>query len=118
MEDAQKNYRKAVEAGLLKILSKMGISLLSSYQGAQIFEAIGIGGDLLALAFKGTASQIGGLQVADLARETIAFHQKGFPEMKAKKLENYGFVQYRPGGEYHKNNPDRKSTRLNSSHYS
>jgi glutamate synthase (ferredoxin) len=106
MEDAQKNYRKAVEGGLLKILSKMGISLLSSYQGAQIFEAIGIGGDLLELAFKGTASQIGGLQVADLARETIAFHQKGFPEMNAKKLENYGFVQYRPGGEYHKNNPE------------
>lgn len=106
IEAAQKNYRKAVEAGLLKILSKMGISLLSSYQGAQIFEAIGVGGDLLELAFKGTASQIGGLQVAELARETIAFHQKGFPEMSAKKLENYGFVQYRPGGEYHMNNPE------------
>ncbi len=106
MEDARENYRKAVEGGLLKILSKMGISLLSSYQGAQIFEAIGIGGDLLELGFKGTASQIGGLQVADLARETIAFHQKGFPEMNAKKLENYGFIQYRPGGEYHMNNPE------------
>jgi glutamate synthase (ferredoxin) len=53
LENAQKNYRKAVEAGLLKILSKMGISLLTSYQAAQIFEAIGIGTDLLELAFAG-----------------------------------------------------------------
>ena len=58
---AQANYRKAIEDGLLKILSKMGISLLSSYSGAQIFEAIGIGGDLLNLGFLGTASRLGGL---------------------------------------------------------
>ncbi|MDY6802600.1 MAG: glutamate synthase-related protein, partial [Cyanobacteriota bacterium] len=106
IEEAQKNYRKAVEAGLLKILSKMGISLLTSYQAAQIFEAIGIGGDLLELGFKGTASRIGGLNTLELARETIAFHQKAFPQMGGKKLENYGFVQYRPGAEYHMNNPE------------
>jgi glutamate synthase (ferredoxin) len=103
---AQANYRKAVEAGLLKILSKMGISLLSSYQGAQIFEAIGIGPELLELGFKGTTSRVGGLSVSELAQEVLAFHQKAFPELTGKKLENYGFVQYRPGGEYHMNSPE------------
>lgn len=106
IEEAQKNYRKAVEAGLLKILSKMGISLLSSYQGSQIFEAIGIGGDLLELAFRGTTSRVGGLTVAELAQEVISFHGRAFPELNIKKLENYGFVQYRSTGEYHMNSPE------------
>ncbi|MCX7592284.1 MAG: glutamate synthase-related protein [Fischerella sp.] len=106
LEQAIGNYRRAVEAGLLKILSKMGISLLSSYQAAQIFEAIGIGGDLLELAFKGTTSRIGGLSVSDLAQEVLSFHSKAFPELTTKKLENLGFVQYRPGGEYHMNSPE------------
>ncbi|MBD1892845.1 glutamate synthase-related protein [Coleofasciculus sp. FACHB-SPT9] len=106
LEQAQKNYCKAVEAGLLKILSKMGISLLSSYQGAQIFEAIGIGGDLLKLGFAGTASRLGGLSVAELAQEVMSFHSAAFPEVPRKKLENCGFVQYRPGGEYHMNSPE------------
>ncbi|WP_219884771.1 glutamate synthase large subunit [Merismopedia glauca] len=106
IEQAQINYRKAVEGGLLKILSKMGISLLSSYQAAQIFEAIGIGRDLLDLGFKGTTSRINGLSVAELAQETVSFHQKAFPEINIKKLENLGFVQFRPGGEYHGNSPE------------
>jgi glutamate synthase (ferredoxin) len=105
-EEAQQNYRQAVAAGLLKILSKMGISLLSSYQGAQIFEAIGIGGDLLKLGFAGTASRLGGLSIAELAQEVISFHQRAFPQLTTKKLENFGFVQYRPGGEYHMNSPE------------
>lgn len=106
LENAQNNYRKAIEAGLLKILSKMGISLLSSYQAAQIFEAIGIGGDLLKLGFAGTASRLGGLSIAELAQEVMSFHQRAFPELNSKKLENFGFVQYRPGGEYHMNSPE------------
>ncbi|AFZ57943.1 glutamate synthase subunit alpha [Anabaena cylindrica FACHB-243] len=106
LEQAIANYRQAVESGLLKILSKMGISLLSSYQAAQIFEAIGIGGDLLALGFWGTTSRIGGLSCSELAQEVLSFHSKGFPELSAKKLENLGFVQYRPGGEYHSNSPE------------
>ncbi|HLO49667.1 MAG TPA: glutamate synthase large subunit [Kamptonema sp.] len=103
---AQAKYRKAVEDGLLKIMSKMGISLLSSYQAAQIFEAIGIGGDLLDLGFRGTVSRIGGLSIKELATEVISFHSKAFPELTGKKLENYGFVQFRPGGEYHMNSPE------------
>ncbi|MBG1271431.1 glutamate synthase large subunit [Nostoc sp. WHI] len=106
LEEALANYRKAVESGLLKILSKMGISLLSSYQAAQIFEAIGIGGDLIELGFRGTTSRIGGLSVSELADEVLSFHSKAFPELTTNKLENLGFVQYRPGGEYHMNSPE------------
>ncbi|MBG1241795.1 glutamate synthase-related protein [Nostoc sp. NZL] len=106
LEQALGNYRKAVESGLLKILSKMGISLLSSYQAAQIFEAIGIGGDLIELGFRGTTSRIGGLSVSELADEVLSFHCKAFPEVTANKLQNLGFVQYRPGGEYHMNSPE------------
>lgn len=105
LEQAQVNFRKAVEAGLLKILSKMGISLVASYQGAQIFEAIGLGTDLLNLAFKGTASRLGGLTLEDLAQETLSFHQAAFPATPTA-LQNYGFVQYRPAGEYHMNSPE------------
>jgi len=106
LDKAQKNYRKSIEAGLLKILSKMGISLLSSYHGAQIFEALGLGVDLVDLAFAGTTSRLGGLTVADLAQEVVAFHSKAFPEIQGKKLENYGFVKYKKGGEYHMNSPE------------
>ncbi|MEM7793334.1 MAG: glutamate synthase large subunit [Cyanobacteria bacterium P01_C01_bin.118] len=123
LNGAQANYRKAVEAGLLKILSKMGISLLSSYQGAQIFEAIGIGPELLAAGFKGSISRLGGLTVAELAQETMRFHSKAFPELTGKRLEHLGFIQPRPRGEYHSNSPQmtkllHKALKANdSSHY-
>ncbi|MCP9800981.1 glutamate synthase large subunit [Synechococcus sp. RedBA-s] len=103
---AQANVRKALEAGLRKILSKIGISLLASYHGAQIFEAIGIGADLIDLAFRGTTSRVAGLSLADLANETLAFHAKAFPELNRTKLEFMGFVQYRSGGEFHLNSPE------------
>ncbi len=106
LEKASANYCKAIESGTLKILSKMGISLLSSYQGAQIFEAIGIGRDLLDLGFYGTTSRVGGITVNELAAEVLSFHQRAFPELTKKKLENFGFIQYRPGGEYHMNSPE------------
>ena len=106
LEKAQQNYRKAVEAGLLKILSKMGISLLSSYHGAQIFEALGLGMDLVNLCFKGTTSRLGGLTIKELAQEVVTIHQRAFPELQNKKLENLGFVAYRKGGEYHMNTPE------------
>jgi glutamate synthase (ferredoxin) len=103
---AQANVRKALEDGLRKILSKIGISLLASYHGAQIFEAIGIGADLIALAFTGTTSRVAGLSLTDLASETLAFHAKAYPELNRTKLEFMGFVQYRTGGEYHLNSPE------------
>ncbi|MEC4812685.1 MAG: glutamate synthase large subunit [Scytonema sp. PMC 1069.18] len=106
LEQAVENYRKAIKGGLLKILSKMGISLITSYQAAQIFEAIGIGPDLVELGFRGTTSRVGGLSIEELAQEVLAFHSKAFPELTTKKLENLGFVNYRPNGEYHMNSPE------------
>ncbi|XP_031396652.1 ferredoxin-dependent glutamate synthase, chloroplastic [Punica granatum] len=106
IEQAQKNFVKAVQAGLLKILSKMGISLLSSYCGAQIFEIYGLGKDIVDLAFCGSVSKMGGLTFDELARETLSFWVKAFSEDTAKRLENFGFIQFRPGGEYHGNNPE------------
>jgi glutamate synthase (ferredoxin) len=105
-EQVQANVRKALEDGLRKILSKIGISLLASYHGAQIFEAIGIGADLITLAFKGTTSRVAGLSLSELASETLSFHAKAFPELNRTKLEFMGFVQYRTGGEYHLNSPE------------
>ena len=105
-DQVQANVRGALEAGLCKILSKMGISLLTSYHGAQIFEAIGIGADLVNTAFRGTTSRVAGLCFPELASETLAFHSKAYPELNRRKLEFMGFVQYRTGGEYHLNSPD------------
>lgn len=73
VEQALGNFREANEGGLLKIMSKMGISLIESYMGAQIFEAIGVGGDLLQLGFRGTPSRVGGLSVEELAQEVGGF---------------------------------------------
>ncbi|XP_034894077.1 ferredoxin-dependent glutamate synthase 1, chloroplastic/mitochondrial [Populus alba] len=106
IEQAQKNFCKAVKSGLLKILSKMGISLLSSYCGAQIFEIYGLGKEIVDLAFCGSVSNIGGATFDELARETLSFWVKAFSQATAKRLENYGFIQFRPGGEYHGNNPE------------
>ncbi|GMH20196.1 hypothetical protein Nepgr_022037 [Nepenthes gracilis] len=106
IEQAQKNFCKAVKTGLLKILSKMGISLLSSYCGAQIFEIYGLGMDVVDIAFCGSVSSIGGLTLDELARETLSFWVKAFSQDTAKRLENFGFIQFRPGGEYHGNNPE------------
>ncbi len=106
IEEAQANLKKALEDGLRKILSKIGISLLSSYHGAQIFEAIGIGADLIDIAFKGTTSRVAGLTLKELASETLSFHSKAFPELDRNKLEFLGFVQYRNNGEFHLNNPE------------
>ena len=105
VEEAQANYRNAVEAGLLKILSKMGISLLTSYAGAQIFEAIGLGEEVIDTSFKGTTSRIGGMNLDDVASETVMMR----PEVAdAKtKLINYGYYKPVPKmGEYHANSSD------------
>ncbi len=106
VDQAQANVKKALEDGLRKILSKIGISLLASYHGAQIFEAIGLGADLIQLAFSGTTSRVAGLSLTDLANETLVFHTKAYPELNRSKLEFMGFVQYRTGGEYHLNSPE------------
>ncbi len=105
-DKVQTNIKKALEDGLRKILSKIGISLLSSYHGAQIFEAVGLGSDLIKLGFDGTTSRIAGITLKELANESISIHTKAYPEIDLKKLEFLGFVQFRNYGEYHSNNPE------------
>nr|YP_009313044.1 Glutamate synthase [Dermonema virens]SCW21298.1 Glutamate synthase [Dermonema virens] len=106
IQEAQNNYRIAIKAGLLKILSKMGISLLSSYHGAQIFEILGLSNEIVDLAFKGTVSRVGGMNLQELSREVEQTYLKAFHATLPKKLKNLGYVQYRPGAEYHVNNPE------------
>ena len=76
IEDCQLNLKKALEKGTLKILSKMGISLLSCYHGAQIFEAYGLGPEVIDVAFRGSVSRVGGMTLADLQRESESFWAK------------------------------------------
>eukprot|EP00887_Chlorella_sp_A99_P001969 scaffold18.g1969.t1 len=104
MEEATLFFKKALEKGLLKILSKMGISLLSCYHGAQIFEVYGLGKEVIEAAFAGTVSRVGGLNLDDIQREVEAFWAKGFPGKALTKLDDYGYIQSRPKGEYHANN--------------
>ncbi|HNV87292.1 MAG TPA: glutamate synthase large subunit, partial [Candidatus Omnitrophota bacterium] len=107
---ALKNYRKALHEGILKVLSKMGISTIQSYRGAQIFEALGLGGEAIEKCFTGTASRIGGAGFAVLARETLLRHAEGFrpgqDEVRKKILNVGGFYQWRRGGEFHLWNPE------------
>nr|WDB00029.1 glutamate synthase [Cyanidium sp. THAL103] len=102
----QDNFCKSVENGLLKIMSKMGISLLTSYNGAQVFEILGLASDITEFAFKGTVSRIGGLSFDDLTVEVKNLYLSSLTYEDRKKLNNYGFVKYKPSGEYHINNPE------------
>ena len=110
LQQCQANYRRAIEAGLLKILSKMGISLLSSYHGSQIFEVLGLDTSVVRLAFKGTVSRLGGLLLYELFNENLSIYTRAFMQNMPKKLINQGYVQYRPTAEYHVNNPEMSKT--------
>lgn len=110
LQQSQDNYRKAIEAGLLKILSKMGISLLSSYHGSQIFEILGLSNEVVNLAFRGTTSRLQGLSLDELFNENLSVYVKAFVMDIPKKLVNQGYVQYRPSAEYHVNNPGMSKT--------
>lgn len=83
---ALNNYRKALEKGLLKILSKMGISLLTSYHGAQIFEALGLSDDVMMKIFSGTPCRIPGLDFDDIAAETAEFSRKAYGDAQFSGL--------------------------------
>lgn len=105
---AIKNFIKASAKGLLKIFSKMGISTLQSYQGAQIFEAVGLNKEVIDRYFTGTTSRIGGAGIDVLAREAVMLHSKGFPKTSAapKVLDIGGNYKWVRGGEYHMINPE------------
>ena len=121
LEKATKNYIKAAGKGIIKVASKMGISTVQSYRGAQIFEAIGISQKVIDKYFTHTPSRIQGVDLAIIATEALARHHRGFPMNKVDHatLDQGGFYQWRKGEEYHLWNPDtvakmQQAVRINS----
>ena len=117
---AMKNYVKAINKGLLKTMSKMGISTLKSYLGAQMFEAIGISSAMIDKYFKGTTSKIEGIDINDIASDTLEAYYEAFEEdFTDPSLINQGIYAWRRNGEYHAWNPEtisklQMATRLGS----
>jgi glutamate synthase (NADPH) large chain len=106
-EEALKNYKKAINKGLLKVFSKMGISTLQSYRGAQVFEAIGLNQQLIDKYFTGTSSRIEGVGLDVLAKEAQMKHDFAYSPVtdSVTELEAGGAYQFRVKGEYHLLNP-------------
>ena len=108
---AQERYRNAAEDGVLKIMSKMGISVLDSYRSAQIFEAMGLGPDVIERCFAGVTSTLGGLTLADLAEDVLGQHAGAFDidlqptddgePAKLPDLTSPGIIKWRKNGEFH-----------------
>ncbi len=109
-EYALKKYIKASGKGILKVMSKMGVSTVASYTGAQIFEAIGLGNELINEYFTGTVSRLGGIGLDEIASEVASRHAVAYPknpERRAhRKLELGGEYQWRREGEFHVFNPE------------
>jgi glutamate synthase (NADPH/NADH) large chain len=107
---AVKNYIKAAGKGVLKVMSKMGVSTVASYTGAQIFEAIGLGRELVDEYFTGTVSRLDGIGLEEIANEVAARHAIAHPrrpdERVHRKLELGGEYQWRREGEHHLFNPE------------
>lgn len=107
-EKAEYNYIKVINKGILKILSKMGISTLQSYRGAQIFEALGLSEEFVDKYFTGTVSRIGGIGVDVIARETLSRHKEAFSKENFDNLSlsSGGIYKWRKDGEFHLWNPE------------
>jgi glutamate synthase (ferredoxin) len=97
-------WREAVEAGLLKIMSKMGISAAAAYHGAQVFEAVGLARDVVDAYFPGTPSRVGGAGLEDLAAEVLTRHAEAY--RAGGPIVETGWMRFHRGGEYHAYNPD------------
>jgi glutamate synthase domain-containing protein 2/glutamate synthase domain-containing protein 1/glutamate synthase domain-containing protein 3 len=104
-QDACRSFRSSIETGLLKVMSKMGISLLGCYRGAQIFEALGISQEVVEKHFTGTPSRIGGLSLRDIAREALERHARAFKTGGASVIDE-GVYRFRKNGERHSWSPD------------
>ncbi|MBS1626280.1 MAG: glutamate synthase large subunit [Bacteroidetes bacterium] len=120
VDDLKKNYIKSVCDGLLKVFSKMGISTLQSYQGAQIFEILGLNKTVVDKYFTGTISRIEGLGLDEIAKEALAKHQFAFNKknIATNRLPVGGLYQWKRKGEFHLFNPTtihllQYSTRMN-----
>ena len=104
----EERYITAVDKGIIKVMSKMGISTVSSYRGAQIFEAVGLGADLIDSYFTGTPSRIGGIDLTHIETEVRRRHQRAYPDRETPALLELpvgGVYQWRRDGEYHMFNP-------------
>lgn len=106
-EEISSAFGKAIDTGMAKVMAKMGISTLQSYKGAQIFEAVGLGADVIERCFRGTQSRCGGIGMEILAREGLERHQLSFHNLSpdAQILRNPGLFHWRAGGEPHINEP-------------
>lgn len=103
-----KNYKYAINSGILKVMSKMGISTLASYKGAQIFEALGVDNSVIDRCFAGTASRIKGVTFEYIAQDAFSMHEKGYPGRETIKpiaLPETGEYHWRDGGDAHINDP-------------
>ncbi len=105
-QKAEANYINAINKGILKIMSKMGISTLRSYRSSQIFEAVGIHPDIINKYFQGTVSRIGGIGMDEIAEEVLIPHRKAFTEDIHPKILTEGVYSYRKLGEHHAWNPE------------
>lgn len=108
----EQNYRKGVNKGLLKILSKMGISTIASYRGAQLFEAVGLHDEVVNRCFPGTVSRIQGAGFDDLQQDIKTLAGNAFNQLK--KVNQGGLLKYIEGGEYHAYNPNVVNTLQNA----
>ena len=105
-EEAQRRAVKGIAKGLLKTMSKMGISTIPSYCGAQIFEALGLAPELVERHFTGTPSRIGGIGIETIAEETLARHARAYPGSPDELLPVVGLYAWRRDGEHHQWNPE------------
>ncbi|ABZ83537.1 glutamate synthase [nadph] large chain [Heliomicrobium modesticaldum Ice1] len=111
-EEAVKNYIKSATKGVVKVLSKMGISTIQSYRGAQIFECVGIATDVIEKYFTGTPSRIGGIGLAEIAKEAEMRHWRAFNDQPGRDttLDTGSAHQWRTDGEEHMFNPETITT--------
>ena len=112
LDKANENYLKAIRKGMYKVFSKMGISTIQSYRGAQIFEAIGLDEDLVHAHFSGTPSRISGIGIEEIAQESLIRHRDALGEASETKdiLPGGGFYNWRRRGEFHQINPVMSNT--------
>ncbi|HEY1011535.1 MAG TPA: glutamate synthase large subunit [Herpetosiphonaceae bacterium] len=103
-DEAEENYRHALEKGLLKVMSKMGISTFDSYCGAQVFEAIGLDNEVIERCLAGTAARFGGATLARLAREALLRHKQAYGDDRPE-LPHPGNYKFKKDGEYHALHP-------------
>ncbi|MGH8462926.1 MAG: glutamate synthase central domain-containing protein, partial [Pseudomonas sp.] len=108
LDEVFKYYRKGISKGLLKILSKMGISTIGSYRGAQLFEAVGLSEEVVELSFRGVASRLKGARFVDIENEQKLLAAEAWSPRKP--IQQGGLLKFVHGGEYHAYNPDVVNT--------